>query len=73
MAERHKAYFLSSASATLKNLKKNTATWYFSDVQEYTGASIAITEFSFFNSFINISAALANNMIYYSDASATPT
>lgn len=67
MAQKNKAYFLSSAQASVKSLDTGRATFLMQNPIEFPDAQVGLVEFSFTNFFINISAALANNKLYYSD------
>jgi hypothetical protein len=71
--QQNKVFFLSSAQADLKDLSTGQATWFFSNPIEFANAQMGLVEFSFTNWFINISAALANNKLYYSDDPLDPT
>jgi hypothetical protein len=67
--------FLASASAAQKDLSKGTCTFSFNPPLEYSRDQkykIGVSSFSFTNFFVNISAALANNIFYYTDDLAVP-
>lgn len=62
-----KVVFLQSSQASINELSKGRATWKMIEPFRMENAEIACHEFSFTNFFINISAAIGNNTIYYSD------
>lgn len=62
-----KTIFLSSAQASIKDLAHGRATWQFRNPLQFSDAELGLFEFSFTNFFINISAALGNNHLFYSD------
>lgn len=64
----HKTIFLDSSQATISDLNRGYARFILSE--PFGGipeAQIAASQFSFTNFFINISATIGNNKIYYSD------
>jgi len=64
----HKTVFLDSSQATVSDLTRGYARFILSE--PFGGipeAQIAASQFSFTNFFINISASIGNNKIYYSD------
>jgi len=64
----HKTVFLDSSQATVSDLTRGYARFILSE--PFGGipeAQIAASQFSFTNFFINISATIGNNKIYYSD------
>lgn len=63
----NKTLFLASAQADSKVLASGQATWFFQNPLVFSNAEIGLFEFSFTNFFINISATLGNNKLYYSD------
>jgi hypothetical protein len=63
----NKTIFLSSSQATSKDLTKGIATWQLRNQIQFDNAEIGLFNFSFVNYFVNISAALGNNHIFYSD------
>lgn len=64
----HKTVFLDSAQATVKDLTTGYARFILSDpFGSIPDAQIAAQQFSFTNWFVNVSAALGNNKLYYSD------
>ena len=64
----HKTIFLDSAAATVKDLSRGYARFILSEpFGSFTNPQIAAQQFSFTNFFINVSATLGNNKIYYSD------
>lgn len=65
--------FLDSAKASIKDLAHGKATYILQQpIGEILRAQIAASSFSFTNWFINVSAALTNNTIYYSNDPLTP-
>ena len=69
----NKTIFLASAKASIKDLTQGIATWQFQNPLQFSGAELGLVEFSFTNFIINVSAALGNNHIYYSDDGALVT
>lgn len=67
-----KVLFLHSACATTRDMVNGIASWHLLEPIRFEHASVACHEFSFTNFFMNISAAQGNNVIYYSNDSATP-
>jgi hypothetical protein len=66
MALVRKTLFLHSAQSTTKSLATGTASWLFNQpIEGFSNPRIALTEFSYTNFFINITAP--NNVIYFSD------
>ncbi len=71
--EKQKVIFLSSAQASIKDLTSGTATFLLRNPIQFSRSQIGLNEFSFTNWFINISAAIGNNHLYYSDDPANET
>lgn len=70
---KQKVIFLSSAKASIKDLTKGEATFLQRNPIQFDNAQLGLTEFDFTNFFINVSAALGNNKVYYSDDGADAT
>ena len=68
-----KTIFLNSAQASIKNLANGQATWQFRNPLQFDGAEVGLFSLDFTNYFINISAALGNNHLFYSDDIANET
>lgn len=67
MTDRQKVIFLNSAQATNKSLSNGEASFILRNPIQFKNAQVGLNHFSFTNFFINISAALGNNVLYYSD------
>lgn len=69
-----KILFLDSAGSTSKNLANGSASFMLDEsFGGYNRAMIACASFSFTNYFINVSVALGNNLLYFSDEAANLT
>ena len=63
-----KTIFLDSSQATVFDLSRGYARFILTDPYGgIPGAQIAASQFSFTNFFVNVSAAIGNNNLYYSD------
>lgn len=64
-----KAIFLSTATATVKDLTRGFGQWNINESLSFRGLKpeIALHSVTYQNFFVNISAALGNNHIYFSD------
>ena len=69
-----RAFFLSTAQASIKDLTQAKATWQFLNQMDFpAGSAVGLLELSFTNWFVNISNSLNNNKIYYSNDAANLT
>lgn len=73
---RQQAFFLNTSQASTKNLTVGRSTWQFQNQMDFgvtdtqptiDPPQIGLLEFSFTNWFINISSALGNNKLYFSN------
>ena len=68
MANYSSVYFLTTANATTKNLTTSSASWNLNPPQSYDAKRkyrVAMSDFSMTNFFLNVSAAIGNNVFTY--------